>query len=135
MSSFFVGVCECAQSFETGKLHKCLQLFNILFSLAGMPNQHGGTEMNTGHFFPYTFYQIVSLFFGDVPSHNFKHIVAHMLQSNVEITANIGTFTHHPQNIVRKLCRISIMQANPFHTGYIGNTFDQFRKFKRLIFI
>ena len=48
-----------------------------------------------------------------------------MLQSYVEIFANIRTRGHYRQQIVGKIGWIGIMQAYPFHPGHIGYGCDK----------
>ena len=48
-----------------------------------------------------------------------------MLQSNIQIFANVLTLTHHPQQIHRKVCRIGIVQAYPLYPVNIRNPFNK----------
>ena len=56
-----------------------------------------------------------------------------MLKGNIHVFANVIAFAHHPEQIIREMGRITIMQADPFHSRNIGDAFHQFRQ--RMAFI
>ena len=76
-----------------------------------------------------------SLVFGCryIPAHQFQHVVAAVLQSNIQIVAHIVAFTHHRQNIEGEMCRIGVMQSYPFHSFYVRQTLCQFGQFRLFV--
>ena len=56
-----------------------------------------------------------------------------MLKGDIHIFADIIAFAHHPEQVIRKMGRIAIMQANPFHSRNVGDAFHQLRQ--RMTFI
>ena len=89
--------------------------------------------MNTRYFFAELFYQLISFFLSYMAAHFLQHRITNMLKSYIHILTHIRTLTHHPEQICRKMCGISIMQTNPFYPGNFGYTFYEFRKHLLLI--
>ena len=69
--------------------------------------------------------KLAGLFAVDMPAHVCEHVVADMLQGDVEIFAHIVMFRHHVEYIHREVGGIGVVQTYPFHAGYPGNAVDK----------
>jgi len=100
----------------------------VLFRFSRMTDHQGCTKMNARHLSTDAFQQGICFFFRYITTHHFQHRIADMLQGYIQIFADIITLTHHPQQVIRKMGRITVMQTDPFYTRNIGNTLDQLRQ-------
>ena len=128
-----MAVSKGAHTFEAGFLYELDQLFKILLGFPRMADHQGCTQMDAGNFLPHPAYQGIRFFFRDVTAHFLQHRVTDMLKGDIHIFADIIAFAHHPEQIIREMGRIAIMQANPFHSRNIGDALHQFRQ--RMAFI
>ena len=58
--------------------------------------------------------------------HASEHVVADVLQGDVEILAYVWLLAHHIEQIERELVWISIMQTNPLNARDVGHLADEF---------
>ena len=93
----------------------------ILICLAWETNHQRSADVNAWHAFADGLQQIDGFLLRYVAMHAGEHVVADVLEGNVEIFAYVWLLAHHVQKIHRELVRISIMQANPFHARNISH--------------
>ena len=68
--------------------------------------------------------QIESFLLGYMAMHAGKHVIADMLQGNIEILADVWLIAHHIEQIEWELIWVSIMQTNPLDTRNVGHIAD-----------
>ena len=84
--------------------------------------------MNAGNLLTHPLDQGIGFLFRDMAAHLLQHMIADVLQSDVQVLANILPFTHHTQQVEGETGRIGIMQTDPLHARNVGNPLHQFRQ-------
>ena len=98
----------------------------ILICLAWKTNHQRSADVNAWHAFADGLQQIDGFLLRYVAMHAGEHVVADVLEGNVEIFAYVWLLAHHVQKIHWELVWISVMQANPFHARNISHLADEF---------
>ena len=104
------------------ELHELLEL---LLPFSRETHHQRGAQVYARHLTAQCSNQVLLLSPGDVTLHGIEHLVAGMLQGNIEIVAHIVVCSHDRQQVVGELCGVGIMQSYPFHTRYIGHAVDE----------
>ena len=116
---------EGPHPFEARPFDELEQLLEVLVRLARVSHHQCGTNMYARHPLAQRTYKIDGLLPGEMAPHVLQHMVGHMLQCDIQIPAHIRFFSHHLEEVIRELRRISIMQPYPLHARYIGHARDE----------
>ena len=82
--------------------------------------------MYSRHFLSHFSDEFIGLLLADVSMHSVEHIVADVLQSNIEVVADILFLSHHFQQFPREVCWVGIMQSDPLHAFYVSHFLHEF---------
>ena len=70
--------------------------------------------------------QFECLLAANVAAHVGQHLVADVLQGDVQVAAHVVAARHHGQDVIGELGGVGIVQADPFHALYVGHAVDEF---------
>ena len=126
VGSFLLGIGKGTHALKASPLGECYQFLKILIGLAGESYHQRRTDMDAGHFTAQALHQVVGFLLGDMALHAVEHVVADMLQGDVEVLADIFLLPHHPQQVPREMRRIGIVQSYPFHALNVGHLLHKF---------
>ena len=82
--------------------------------------------MDAWHFTTHTTYQLIGFLLRHMTLHTVKHVVADMLQGDIQIVADILLLSHHAQQVPWEVCGIGIVQTNPLHALYVSHLLNEF---------
>ena len=115
--TLLLAIGESSEPFEACLTAEVQQLLKLLLSFSRMPDYHSGTKRDAGHAGPEFGHQMSCPGPVDMTAHIGEHNVGDMLQRDVEMLANLGVDSHLLEHVIRKICRIRIMNADPFDAG------------------
>ena len=126
VGSFFLRVGKGAHALKSLFAYEVEKFVEILICLAWESDHQRSADVNAWHAFADSLQQIDGFLLRYVAMHAGEHVVADVLEGNVEIFAYVWLLAHHVQKIHRELVWISVMQANPFHAWNISHLADEF---------
>ena len=126
VGSFFLRVGKGAHALKSLFAYEVEEFVEILICLAWESDHQRSADVNAWHAFADSLQQIDGFLLRYVAMHAGEHVVADVLEGNVEIFAYVWLLAHHVQKIHWELVWISVMQANPFHARNISHLADEF---------
>ena len=123
--AFLLRVGESPHTLEACPFHKLYEFLEVFLCLAREANEQCCAQMQTRHLLADALYELHCLRLSNMAMHTCEHIVGDMLQSDVEILANVRLLTNNVKQFKRELVRISVVQTNPLHTLYICDVRDK----------
>ena len=123
--AFLLRVGESPHTLEACPLHELYEFLEVFLCLTREANEQCCAQMQTRHLLADALYELHCLRLSNMAMHTCEHIVGDVLQSDVEILANVRLLTNNVKQFKRELVRISVVQTNPLHTLYICDVRDK----------
>ena len=115
-----------AHALKSCLAHEVHQFLKFLLALSGEAHHQRGADVDARHLAAQACQQVKRLLTADVAAHVGQHLVADVLQGNIQIAAHVVAARHHGQDVIGELGGVGIVQPDPFHALDIGHAVYEF---------
>ena len=126
IGTVLLGIGKGAHTLKARPFHKVHQLLEVLVGLAWESHHQRGADMDAGHLTSHPLDKCHRLRLRGVAAHTCQHMVADMLQGDIQVAAHVFLLAHHVEQAPGEMCGIGVMQTNPLHALDISHLFYEF---------